>query len=80
MRLKENQRLTPEEVRKLPAGSVVQLHSLDRRGLHQWIDLTVVKSGPRKKILVARNAWSGEKIEKEIKAYPKAYYVLVRKA
>lgn len=46
--------LTAEEVRKLPAGTVIQRHSFDRYGVHQWEPMTVVQSG-KKKMLLSRD-------------------------
>ena len=40
--------LTAEEVRTLPVGTVIQLHSFDRQGNHQWAPMTVVRCGKRK--------------------------------
>lgn len=40
--------LTADEVRELPVGTVIQLHSLDRQGNHQWAPMTVVRCGKRK--------------------------------
>jgi hypothetical protein len=57
--------LTAEQVRKLPPGASVVLHSFDRWGSHQTLNLTVVQSG-KKKILISRD-WYGERIEKPIK-------------
>ena len=57
--------LTAEEVRKLPAGTPVMLHSFDRYGAHGELKMTVVQSG-RKKILAAHDYY-GNRIEKQIR-------------
>lgn len=36
--------ITPQEVRKLPEGSKIREHSLDRSGYPQYLDLTVDRS------------------------------------
>lgn len=57
--------LTAEEVKKLPNGSGVELHSFDRRGEHHYLVMTVTQSG-KKKILHARD-WYGVGIERPIR-------------
>ena len=57
--------LTAEEVRKLPAGSKVELHSFDRFGTHQYLEMTVIQYG-KKKMLQAHD-YRGEMILKPIK-------------
>lgn len=57
--------LTAEQVKKLPAGTKVILHSFDRYSAHQTQELTVTQCG-KKKILTAHD-WSGTKIEKPIR-------------
>lgn len=57
--------LTAEQVRKLPVGTKVLLHSFDRRGEHHWMEMTIAKSG-NKKILIA-NDYYGNKIIKTIR-------------
>lgn len=42
--------LTAEQVKKLPVGTMVRLHSFDRHGYHQALEMKVVQSG-KKKIL-----------------------------
>ena len=37
--------LTAEEVRKLPVGAKVEIHSFDRHGEHQWLEFIVTQSG-----------------------------------
>ena len=56
--------LTAEEVRKLPAGSKVEIHSFDRHGEHQWLEFIVTQSG-KKKVLVHRD-FSGMPTTKRI--------------
>ena len=46
--------LTADEVRKLPAGTVIQRHHFDRYGAHVWEPMTVVQSG-KKKMLMSRD-------------------------
>ena len=58
--------LTAEQVRKLPVGTKLVLHSFGRKGEHQMLDMTVVQSG-KKKALVAYDFYSGTKIEKPIR-------------
>ena len=57
--------LTAEQVRNLPPGSRGVLHSFDRRGSHQAMEMTVVQSG-RKKVLLSSD-WYGMKVEKKIR-------------
>lgn len=57
--------LTAEQVRKLTPGSVVRMHSLDRYGAHQYLDMTVVQSG-KKKVLVATSFY-GDRVERPIR-------------
>ena len=57
--------LTAEQVRKLPVGARIMLHSFDRHGEHHWIEMTIAKSG-NKKILIA-NDFYGNKIIKTIR-------------
>lgn len=57
--------LTAEEVRKLPVGAKVEIHSFDRHGEHQWLEYIVTQSG-KKKVLVHRDPWSGMPITKRI--------------
>lgn len=57
--------LTAAEVKKLPVGSAVALHSFDRYGAHQVLELTVTQSG-KKKILTAHDFY-GTRIEKPIR-------------
>ena len=57
--------LTAEQVRKLPVGARVMLHSFDRYGSHSWMEMTVAKSG-NKKILIASDFY-GNKIIKTIR-------------
>ena len=40
--------LTADEVRELPAGTVIQLHCLDRHGEHRWTPMMVDQIGGRK--------------------------------
>lgn len=57
--------LTAAEVKKLPVGSRVILHSFDRYGAHRVLEMTVVQSG-KKKVLSA-NDYYGNRIEKPIR-------------
>lgn len=57
--------LTAEQVRRLPVGTKVTIHSFDRYGAHTWTDTTVAKSG-NKKILIASDYY-GNKIIKTIR-------------
>lgn len=57
--------LSAEEVRKLPSGSEVIIHSFDRHGVHQTMKMIVAQSG-KKKILVS-NDWYGDHITKQIR-------------
>lgn len=57
--------LTAEQVRKLPVGTKVLLHSFDRHGEHHWMEMKIVNSG-KKKILIA-NDFYGNKIIKTIR-------------
>lgn len=57
--------LTAEQVRKLPVGARIMLHSFDRHGEHHWMEMTIAKSG-NKKILIA-NDFYGNKIIKTIR-------------
>ena len=57
--------LTAAEVKKLPIGSRVILHSFDRYGAHQVLEMTVVQSG-KKKVLSANDFYIG-RIEKPIR-------------
>lgn len=57
--------LTADEVRKLPAGAKVEIHSFDRYGAHQWLEMTVIQSG-KKKMLGAYNIYSDGRIIKPI--------------
>ncbi len=57
--------LTAEQVRKLPVGVRIMLHSFDRHGEHHWMEMTIAKSG-NKKILIA-NDFYGNKIIKTIR-------------
>lgn len=51
------------EVRKLPAGTVVRMHTFDRWGNHQWLDMEVV-IGTNKYL---RAYWQNERIERSIR-------------
>lgn len=57
--------LEADEVRKLPAGSKVEIHSFDRYGAHQVLEMTVIQSG-KKKVLGAYNFYTGNRILKPI--------------
>ncbi len=57
--------LTAEQVRKLPVGARIMLHSFDRHGEHSWMEMTIAKSG-NKKILIA-NDYYGNKVIKTIR-------------
>ena len=57
--------LTAEQVKKLPPGSRVVLHSFDRYGNHQALEAKVVQSG-RKKVLI-HSDWDGLSTKKEIR-------------
>lgn len=57
--------LTAAEVKKLPVGTRVVLHSFDRYGNHNMLDLTVTQCG-KKKILTAHDYY-GNRIEKPIR-------------
>lgn len=59
--------LTADEVRKLPAGAKVEIHSFDRYGAHQWLEMTVIQSG-KKKVLGAYNFYTSNRIIKQIVA------------
>jgi hypothetical protein len=50
--------LTAEQVRKLPVGTIVRVHSFDRYGYHVWADYTVVKEG-KKSILRMYDFYKG---------------------
>lgn len=65
-------KLTAAEVRKLPVGIRVNLHSFDRHGVPQWLECTVAQSY-RKKVLTYRDL-DGTKSIKQIKDYPNKYY------
>lgn len=56
--------LTAWEVRKLPAGSKVRVHSFDRYGTHQALDMTVAVG--TNKYLAALD-WKGNFIQRPIK-------------
>lgn len=59
----EEKEIPAAEVRKLPAGTVVRMHSFDRWGNHQWLDMEVyIGTG---KFL--RAVWNGERIDRAIK-------------
>ena len=58
--------LTAEQVKKLPVGTAVTLHSFDRSGNHVTLNMDVVQSG-KKKVLVAYDWYRGTKIEKPIR-------------
>lgn len=57
--------LTAEQVRALPSGAGVIIHSFDRYGVHQTMEMIVAQSG-KKKILVSRS-WYGDHITKQIR-------------
>lgn len=57
--------ITAEELRKMPTGTKVILHSFDRYGSHCQLPMTLVKSG-KKRILVTRDYY-GDQIEKPIR-------------
>lgn len=54
--------LTAEQVRKLPVGARVLLHSFDRHGEHSWMEMTIAKSG-NKKILIASDFYDNKIIK-----------------
>lgn len=56
--------LTAAEVRKLPEGTKVRVHSFSRRGEYQTLDMTVTIG--TNKYLRAMSMW-GDSIEKPIK-------------
>lgn len=56
--------LTAGEVRKLPVGAKVEIHSFDRHSDHVWLDYVVTQSG-KKKVLVHRD-FGGMPITKRI--------------
>ena len=56
--------LTAAEVRKLPEGTKVRVHSFSRRGEHHTLDMTVTIG--TNKYLKAMSMW-GDSIEKPIK-------------
>ena len=57
--------LTADQVKKLPAGTLIVLHSFDRHGSHCTEVFTVAQSG-KKKILVHTDFYHG-RIEKPIR-------------
>ena len=57
--------LTAAEVRKLPEGTKVRVHSFSRRGEYQTLDMTVTIG--TNKYLRAVNMYTGDIIEKPIK-------------
>lgn len=61
--------MTAEEVRELPIGERVELHSFDRYGNHQWAEYTIVKSG-KKKMLLAHIPGTWEPVTKPINKLP----------
>lgn len=74
IRLNEKE-LTPEQVKRLEAGTKVTRISADRYGESVRMEYTVACSG-RKKVLVARSPMSMEKIVKQIKANDNCRYAV----
>ena len=57
--------LTAEQVKAMPSGAEIIVHSFDRYGVHQTMEMIVAQSG-KKKILVSRNLY-GDRITKQIR-------------
>lgn len=51
--------LTAKEIRKMPVGTVITVHSFDRWGAHQTCDMTVTAGKDGKKYLFARDYYGG---------------------
>ena len=73
----KNEHLTAAEVRKLPVGSVVELHGYDRFGVPTTLECTVVKSV--KSRIMTYHDWMGNLYKKPIKDYPNKYYTLKKR-
>ena len=65
-------RVTVEEVRKLPEGSRVLVHSCDRYGQPQYLDCRVIKKGRFNALKF--NDWRGFPHEVGIKKLKDDYY------
>lgn len=70
--IRQEERLTAEQVRRLPEGTRVDLHGYDRSGTPSWLECTVIRSC-KKKLLAYRDT-DGTKATKEIRNYPNKYY------
>ena len=64
--------LTAEQVKQMPAGSIVLLHGRDRFGIHTQLECTIVQSGKSKK-LSYRNT-DGLTTLRPIRNYPNKFY------
>ena len=70
--------LTAQQVKKLPIGSVVWLHSFNRRGEHQMLKLTVTQSYKQKE-LVTDEDYYGNRIIRRIDDIPGTCYTVEAK-
>lgn len=67
--------LTAQQVKKLPIGSVVWLHSFDRHGEHQMIKLTVVQAYKNKELATDRDYY-GNRVIRRIDDIPGTCYTV----
>lgn len=71
--------LTAEEVRELPLGSTVRIHSVDKYGYPQYIDMKVVQKGKHKEFECfdyLTGQWIRQKIRKMPENDAYRYYEL----
>lgn len=55
-RLNTHNEVSAEKLKKLPVGTIVIVHSFDRRGEHQQLECKLVYSG-KKKVLIYDDYW-----------------------
>ena len=71
--MSEEKVLSAEQVKKLPVGTHVQWHAVDRDGMHTWTNCVVVAAGHRR-VLALGAGWNRE--TRAIKALPDHWFTL----
>ncbi len=66
--------ISPEALRKKPAGTDARLYSFDRFGVVQWLDGIVAQSG-KKKVFSYRGT-DYQRSTKEIRGWPRAIWTV----
>ena len=59
IRLRTQNEVSAEQLKKLPVGTIVIIHSFDRHGQYQTLDCKLIQSG-KKKVLSYDGYWGKE--------------------